>query len=60
MNRDHLSGVLWTIASTVMFSLMTLFARLAHDVAGLDAWKTVRWCSSSSPSTSSAWRRRRF
>ena len=40
MNRDHLSGVLWTIASTVMFSLMALFARLAHDVAGLDAWKT--------------------
>jgi drug/metabolite transporter (DMT)-like permease len=41
MNRDHLSGVLWTIASTVMFSLMTLFARLAHDWAGLGAWKTV-------------------
>ena len=41
MNRDHLSGVLWTIASTVMFSLMAVFARLAHDVAGLDAWKTV-------------------
>jgi drug/metabolite transporter (DMT)-like permease len=40
MNRDHLSGVLWTIASTVMFSLMALFARLAHDLAGLDAWKT--------------------
>ena len=39
MNRDHLSGVLWTIASTVMFSLMAIFARMAHDTAHLSAWK---------------------
>lgn len=39
MNRDHLRGVLWTIASTVMFSLMAVFARLAIDKAGLDVWK---------------------
>ncbi len=43
MNQNHLWGVLWMIASSVMFSLMALTVRWAGEVKGLGAWETAEF-----------------
>ncbi len=43
MTREHLSGVLWMVASSVLFSVMSLLVRVAGEVPGLNAWKTTEF-----------------
>ncbi len=40
---DALRGVLWMLASTVMFSLMSMLVRLADLSYGINAWKTTEF-----------------